>query len=145
MTDPVSERPTVCPYCGRPVEFRPTSDSVYRGRDYGPIYVCAAYPKCDAYVGCHKGTERALGRLADKELRRAKVAAHEVFDGLWRAKMNRAKHLRQHEARGRAYKWLAEQMQMHVDDCHIGMMTLEQCRRVREICQPYAQRIGAVR
>ena len=30
------------------------------------IYICKP---CDAYVGVHKGTDKALGRLANKELR----------------------------------------------------------------------------
>ena len=37
------------------------------GVDYGMIYYC---PQCGAYVGVHKGTDRAKGRLANAELRR---------------------------------------------------------------------------
>lgn len=87
LASPVSEQPTECPYCAGLVEFRESSASVYHGRDYGPIYVCKAHPACDAYVGVHKGTKRAKGRLANPELRRAKVAAHEAFDPIWKAKL----------------------------------------------------------
>ncbi|WP_088258626.1 zinc-finger-containing protein [Fimbriiglobus ruber] len=33
------------------------------------VLACERYPTCDAYVGCHPGTETPLGRLANKELR----------------------------------------------------------------------------
>lgn len=48
----------VCPYCGRPTEF--VDSSVIYGRSYGMIYLCR---DCRAYVGVHKGTDQALGRL----------------------------------------------------------------------------------
>lgn len=59
---------TKCPYCGGKVLFSKTSDIIY-GKNYSAIYYCEHYPKCDAYVGTHKGTTKSLGRLANKELR----------------------------------------------------------------------------
>ena len=66
-----------CPYCDGVIEFLSSSESIYHGRDYGPVYICKP---CQAWVGCHRGTIKPLGRLADKELRRAKIAAHDAFD-----------------------------------------------------------------
>ncbi len=50
----------ICPYCGNRTEY--VDSSVIYGRSYGMIYLCW---DCMAYVGVHKGTDRALGRLAN--------------------------------------------------------------------------------
>lgn len=81
---------------------------------------------CDAWVGCHPGTERALGRLANAELRRARQGAHAAFDPIW--KSGRMK-------RNAAYSWLTEQIDIRRSDCHIGMMDVETCKRVVEVCE----------
>ncbi len=47
------------------------------------------------------------------------------------------------KSRGKAYKWLAEQMGVPQDECHIGYFTIEQCQRVVEICEPYSMRMRA--
>lgn len=65
----------ICPYCGRSTEY--VDSSVIYGRSYGMIYLCR---DCRAYVGVHKGTDQALGRLANAELREAKKEAHFYFD-----------------------------------------------------------------
>lgn len=65
----------ICPYCGKPTEY--VDSSVIYGRSYGMIYLCR---DCKAYVGVHKGTDQALGRLANAELREAKKEAHFYFD-----------------------------------------------------------------
>lgn len=91
------------------------------------LYQCS----CGAYVGCHPGSIVPLGYPCGPETRQARMAAHNVFDPLWRgdrAPMNR------HEA----YKWLAEEMNMQRDKCHIGMMTSDQAREVFKIV---AQRV----
>lgn len=80
----------------------------------------------DAWVGCHPGGSRPLGRLANTELRQAKIEAHAAFDPLWR---DRAMTRRQ------AYQWLAEQLGIDSDDCHIGMFDVETCRRVVAVCE----------
>ncbi|WP_278247013.1 zinc-finger-containing protein [Agathobaculum desmolans] len=69
----------ICNYCGRKAEL--VDSKVIYGTSYGMMYLCR---RCNAYVGCHKGTDRPLGRLADAELRYWKKAAHAVFDPLWR-------------------------------------------------------------
>lgn len=70
----------ICPYCGQPTEYV-DSAAVYHGISYGMIYLCR---KCDAYVGVHRGTDKALGRLANRSLREWKKRAHYYFDPISR-------------------------------------------------------------
>ena len=121
----------ICPYCECKTEY--VDSAVVYGRSYGMIYLCR---KCDAYVGVHKGTSNALGRLANAELRHWKKEAHKYFDALWQKKMT--KGFTKHEARGGAYKWLSKEMGLHIDLTHIGMMDVEQCKRVVELCGAWA-------
>jgi hypothetical protein len=60
------------------------------------IYHCKS---CDAWVGVHKGTNKPLGRLANRELRDWKKKAHAAFDPLWQEKLRRRKL-----ERGNGYK-----------------------------------------
>ncbi len=121
-----------CPYCGNPAVLIRDSSPIYHGRDYGPAWVCW---KDEAWVGTHKDSKQhaPLGRLANAELRRAKISAHAAFDPLWQGKQRRDSCSKS-AARHAAYKWLAGQMGIHVKDCHIGMMDVKQCNRVVEIC-----------
>ena len=65
----------ICPYCGQPTEYV-DSAAVYHGISYGMIYLCR---KCDAYVGVHRGTDKALGRLANRSLREWKKTGSLLF------------------------------------------------------------------
>ena len=114
-----------CPYCGAKAVLVHSS-FVYRGSDYGNIWVCAHYPECDAYVGCHKGTDVPLGRLANAELREAKKRAHAAFDPLWRTGTL---------DRREAYFWLSWKLDIPADECHIGMFDVSQCA---EVCEAVA-------
>lgn len=111
-----------CPYCLKEPEYI-NSTEVY-GKDYGMMYICKP---CQAWVGVHKGTDRALGRLADANLRVWKRNAHEAFDKLWKEKL--------FESRSAAYFWLA--IRMNIEDPHIGEMDITQCEEVWEICTKY--------
>lgn len=126
----------ICPYCNAKATCKDSSVVYSSGRDYGPIWVCDNYPSCNSYVGCHPGTKKPLGRLADKELRGWKVQAHAAFDPLWRRKINK-EGCRKKDARGAGYAWLATRLDIPVDDCHIGMFDVARCRKVVEICRPY--------
>ena len=128
----------LCPYCGKPATLIQDSSPIYRGTNFGPVFIC--WP-CEAWVGVHKGTHKPLGRLANAELRRAKMAAHAAFDPLWMARMRRD-NLRKGHARGKGYKWLAGQMGIERKDCHIGLFTVEQCNKVVEICSPFLRAAG---
>ena len=117
-----SVKALLCPYCGTAAELV-DSAVIYHGRSYGPAWRCPACP--DAYVGCHRGTTRPLGRLANRELRASKVKAHEAFDRLWRGGLM---------SRSEAYKLLADWMGLDREDCHIGEFDVDQCQAVVELC-----------
>lgn len=120
-----------CDYCLRPAVLIRAGEPHYPyRRDYGPVWAC---PPCDAWCGCHEGTENALGRLANAELRQAKIDAHAAFDPLWKAKMDRDRCSKS-QARKAGYRWLADQLGISWRKCHIGEMDVLQCRRVVEIC-----------
>ncbi len=115
----------VCPYCEKPSVLT-GADVIYgkRGIKWGYIFLCR---KCDAYVGCHKGTCKAKGRLANKELREWKKIAHSYFDPLWKTTGKRES----------AYKWLSKEMGLKRQHTHIGMFDIDECRKVVELCAPY--------
>lgn len=112
----------LCDYCGRPA-LLVDSEMVYR-RSYGKIWFCST---CQAWVGVHKGTDNPLGRLANAELRYWKRKAHAAFDPLWRDKEMRT--------RKAAYEWLADEMGLPLEQTHIGMFNVEQCKQVIQICK----------
>ncbi len=122
-----------CPYCGEPTALV-DSKLVYR-KSYGLIYHC--HP-CKAWVGVHEGTTKAKGRLANAQLREAKKRAHFFFDQLWRRKMDEQNWPKK-KARGAAYKWLGDQLQLEPEYCHIGMMDLATCMRVVVLSKPYCK------
>lgn len=139
--------PPICPYCMTPAKLVDSAE-IY-GRSFGNAWVCGQYPACDAYVGVHKATNEPLGRLANPELREAKKRAHAAFDPLWvnavalyepiaadsRKARNKAAGRIRRRARKRAYAWLAEQLGIDPDDCHIGFFGVEECDRVVALCE----------
>ena len=118
----------VCPYCGRETELIDSSE-IYHGMSYGWLYICRP---CNAYVGCYKGTKRALGRLANAELRQLKHDAHEAFDQLWKQGFM---------SRPQSYSWLSQQMGTDTEHTHIGMYDEKQCKKVIEISSKYLEKI----
>lgn len=131
----MSAKAPICPVCESAAVLHMDSALFYRGVDYGPLWVCPTCP--DAYVGCHKGTKHALGTPAGKGLRAARIEAHAAFDPLWKRKIARDGYSK-NQARKAGYLWLAEQMGIDVNDCHISHMNIEQCRQVVAICSAYS-------
>ena len=121
-------KPEICRYCGGLILLVPAE------RIYGPkaakrlglsgerIYQCQ---NCNARVGCHKGTERPLGNVANETLRLKRIETHHVFDAYWKA---------QHMTRTGAYKWLSQQMRLPVKQAHIGGFEMDQCQQVINLC-----------
>ena len=129
----------ICPYCLEQTEYGDSS-IFYGGRSYGMVYYCL---DCDARVGVHQGTDKALGRLANAELRKAKKEAHRYFDALWKAQAkqtppNYSPQKWRRKCRSNAYKWLSEQLQVPVQFCHIGMFDVEYCYKIVELCKNYS-------
>jgi hypothetical protein len=118
-------KPVICPYCSN-AALLVTGVAIYPHRPDlfdRKFYQCAP---CDAYVGVHINTDKPLGRLANAELRKAKVAAHAVFDPTWKGKTPKGK------ARKAAYFEMADRLGIR-GQVHIGEMDVEQCMRVVEL------------
>jgi hypothetical protein len=142
-----------CPYCLQ-TSALVTGAEVYPHRaDLADkqFYLCEP---CQARVGCHPDG-RPLGTLADGPTREARTKAHYFFDLLCNRKLVTARaklkgggvtmsarlerQLRK-EYRAAGYAWLAGQLDIPISECHMAMMTEEQCLRVVEICRPFVGR-----
>lgn len=122
ITDPLPP-PTICRFCGGGVSLV-NNAQFYGGREYGwPLaYACC---QCGARVGCHPGTDIPLGTLADKATMRARRAAHDAFDPLWR---DQGKGMRK-----KAYEALSKAMGR--PNAHISWMDTAECCMVIELVQ----------
>ncbi len=132
----------ICPYCSKQATYV-NSYTVY-GADYGMVYLCKG---CDAYTGCKTGTDKPLGRLANKELRNKKKEAHKYFDAIWKEKLKRRRIERGEEyqeiyARSSGYKWLSTQLNITFKECNLGLFDIDMCQKVVDICKPYANKLG---
>ncbi len=127
--NPLVYQGKICPYCGSPTEY--VDSSVVYTKSYGMIYLCSP---CKAFVGVHKGTDKALGRLANEELREWKKKAHAVFDPIWEEAMNRGAS--KFEARNNTYQWLSEAMGKKYQ-VHIGQSDVEECKQIVELCESF--------
>lgn len=118
------QHPGPCPFCqGEPKLV--DSAEIY-GRSYGWAWRCY---QCDAYVGCHRGTTDPLGTLADAATREARGKAHAAFDPLWQ-RLGKGDGRR----RRKTYQWLATELGIDEDECHIAMFDAATCQRVVELC-----------
>ena len=121
------EIPTICRYCGGVIRLVP-AESVYGestvklGMAGEKLYQCQ---NCNARVGCHKGSTRPLGNVANEMLRLKRMEAHRVFDDSWRSR---------HMSRTQAYKWLSQQLRIPLKRTHIGGFEMDQCQKVIELC-----------
>lgn len=112
--------PVRCQYCHAPARLV-SGETLYPdqpAKHQAQFWHCAA---CRAWVGCHDGTTKPLGTLADARLRNARIAAHAAFDPLWRGGGL---------TRARAYLWLAKELGLAEEATHIGQFTIEQCAAV---------------
>jgi ssDNA-binding Zn-finger/Zn-ribbon topoisomerase 1 len=117
---PLCEAPELkCPECGAAM--------VRRNSRYGLFYGCSRFPECRATHGAHTSTGLPLGIPGNKETKEARMAAHTAFDSLWRPKGAVF-------ARQDAYKWLAEELGISSDKCHIAMFDRETCQKVQALC-----------
>ncbi len=122
-------KPQVCPFCRSSVSLI-DSAKIY-GQSYGFIYLCNAYPRCDARVRCHPRTIIPMGTLADKELRRWRSLAHRKFDPLWQSEV--------FPSRQAAYKWLSKAMRLPLEKTHVAMFDIRQCQRAIALVESFAK------
>ena len=57
-----------CQYCGGTVVLRSADGIYHENHSHTMLYVCSNYPRCDAYVRTHPGTNIPVGTLANREL-----------------------------------------------------------------------------
>jgi len=123
----MSEVIVKCDYCGQNAKLVTGLDVYPHRRDLRKkvFWMC---DRCDAYVGVHKNspTYKPMGRLANAELRAAKVRAHEAFDPMW---------TEGYRTRSQAYSRLAFLLKINKVDCHIGRFDLDMCKKVVEVCK----------
>lgn len=127
-----------CDYCRAPAKLV-SGDKLYPHRPDLAIKQFWNCPRCQAWVGCHADTHKPHGRLADAQLRVWKVRAHSLLDPIIRRRFER-KALADPTytfamARGGRYKRLSELMGITPKETHIGLFSVEQCRRVVELCE----------
>lgn len=118
----------ICRYCGGVIRLVPAR-SIYGASterlsmDGEYIYQCQ---NCNARVGCHKGTARPLGNVANEVLRLKRRETHQVFDHFWQENGM---------TRTQAYKWLAGRMNLLEKNAHIGGFEMDQCQQVIDLCE----------
>ena len=112
-----------CPYCHSEAELVGGSAVYPHRKDLASKCFWMCKP-CDAYVGCHPGTDKPLGRLANSELRRWKMLAHSKFDPLWRSGSM---------SRSEAYSQLSKALGIPRSAAHIGMCDVEQWTGVVDV------------
>lgn len=118
-----------CP-CGRAAELV-TGVEVYPDRldlREKPFWRCLP---CRSHVGCHPGTTRPLGRLANMRLRKLRMLVHDALDVHWKrrgGKRGKVRHLR-----GKTYRRLATDMQLTDEQCHVGLFDEVQCEQAIRI------------
>ena len=116
-----------CMYCSQSTLYLDSS-KIY-GVSHGMVYMCVP---CDAYVGVHYGNSRySKGSVANKKLRFWRKKAHESFDPI-------AFDVREGWSRKKAYAWLSEQMNLPKELTHIGMFSVNRCKKVIEICKTFS-------
>jgi hypothetical protein len=97
-----------CPQCGSRPELTNT--------EFGPRWSC-----CGLWAWCN-------APLVDAATHTARRQAHEAFDTIWKTKKM---------TRGRAYAWLAKEMNMRPTKCHIKIMSQTEARRVIQIARKF--------
>lgn len=126
-------KPKICNLCNGKVIF--TSNSLIYGQEYGSgkMYYCT---ECGAYVGTHiPRPEDAFGILADEEMRELKKKYHSIFDEMW----VHEKTLKQKKkARKSAYNWLADELQIPIENCHFGYFDKDMLNKALLRLQSYS-------
>jgi hypothetical protein len=117
-----SKENTIVPACSECGVKAVLKDSkIIYGISYGrKVWVCPNHPKCDQYVGCHKGTDKPLGKLCNQETRGYRIRAHEAFDRLWKSRII---------TRENAYRELEFFFNRRI---HIGESDIETCKAIIE-------------
>ena len=106
----------ICPYCNKEAEW--VENKKIYGKNFGKSYMAWFCKECDAYVGCHNNTKRPLGTMANKELRTARIQAHEVINPLYENGKR---------SRNYVYKVLSDAFGEVI---HIGESDIQKCEEI---------------
>jgi hypothetical protein len=101
----------------------------YKNTQFGGLWVCDQ-PGCTV-----KQWNGSTSTPADDETRAARRELHEMFDPLWRDHGVFVSSQGKKGRRGKAYRWLAENMNLKQEDAHFGMFDLEQCKKAKRLIQ----------
>lgn len=110
-----------CPACGGRLALRTGM--------FGRFYGCENFPGCQQTCSAHQVTGEPVGAPGTPEDRRARRAAHVVFDRLWQE----GSDVDGFRTRAAAYLWLADQLGVPSSECHIGQFDAARCARVLEL------------
>ena len=124
----------ICPECNSLMVLRETNKFTYPDGTPRKFYGCSNWPKCKATHSAHKDGS-PLGIPANKQTKILRIEAHKTFDKLWKNKLM---------SREYAYAWLAEEMHINFNFCHIGMFNEDQCRQVINICEDHLGNNGSL-
>ena len=114
-------RGLICPYCNCPTKMV-TDREIHGPRSNFNRTFIQCIENNDHYVGTF-ANGRALGRLANADLRKLKMKAHSLFDPLWK------EPIKIFRTRDRAYRWLANEMNLTNYEMHFGMFDDHQCNQ----------------
>ena len=106
----------ICPYCNKKAKFCENKE-IY-GKNYGKSYMVYYCKDCDAYVGCHNNSDKPLGTMANKELRKWRRKTHSILDPLWKTGKITRKEL---------YFKISKYFKKEI---HIGSSDIEQCNKI---------------
>lgn len=124
-----------CPYCGSKALLRPAA--VVHGQEHSApdaeLYVCVRYPACDSYVTAHRHNHMPMGTLANKTLRRKRIATHAAFNRLWQSGLM---------TKRATYHWLQVQLGLPSDDAHIANFSEWRCNQVIQLCSQFLSPSG---
>lgn len=124
VKDPLP-RPQACDHCGSlNIGLEDNSIQYHRSTgDWPLIWYCH---DCQASVGCHPTTDIPLGRMADRATRQLRRQAHKALDPTWR-KGKFSRH--------QAYEWLAYELGIEVNACHVSWFDANMCQEVIRLCK----------
>ena len=112
------EEQVICGDCG--------SHMILRKDKFGHwFYSCSRFPECQGTHGVHQKTGLPMGTPADKKTRYWRMRAHQALDKYWRDWGLK---------RWEVYQMLSMAMDLPKEETHIGMFTIDQCKKVVEIC-----------
>lgn len=112
-----------CGECGAPMKLRESKKILNKEGAPRKFYGCSRFPACYGSHGAHPNGA-PLGIPANSETKAARIAAHEVFDELWKSGRMKRKE---------AYQLLADTM--GVEEIHFATMTKEKCMEAIKVLE----------